>query len=67
MTNLALLLRACPQVTSYLERVLFMGGSMSQGNVTPFAEFNIWADPEAANVVFQHKLEIIMVGLDATH
>lgn len=52
-TNLAVLIRSCPQVLQYLERVLIMGGALGEGNITPFAEFNIWADPEAVNVVLQ--------------
>lgn len=45
-----------------------MGGGLTFGNVTEYAEFNIWADCEAANLVLQQKgLEVVMVGLDATH
>lgn len=66
-SNLAVLIRSCPDVLQYLERVLIMGGSLGEGNITPYAEFNIWADPEAANVVLQQDIEVIMVGLDATH
>jgi len=44
-----------------------MGGSIGLGNVTPAAEFNVWADPEAAQAVFQSGLEVTMVGLDVTH
>jgi inosine-uridine nucleoside N-ribohydrolase len=44
-----------------------MGGSIGEGNVTPAAEFNIWADPEAAHRVFSTDIELTMVGLDVTH
>jgi inosine-uridine nucleoside N-ribohydrolase len=44
-----------------------MGGSIGLGNVTPAAEFNIWADPEAAARVFASGLDVTMIGLDVTH
>jgi inosine-uridine nucleoside N-ribohydrolase len=44
-----------------------MGGAIAEGNVTPAAEFNIWADPEAAARVFASGLDVTMVGLDVTH
>jgi purine nucleosidase/pyrimidine-specific ribonucleoside hydrolase len=44
-----------------------MGGAIAEGNVTPAAEFNIWADPEAAARVFSSGLDVTMVGLDVTH
>jgi inosine-uridine nucleoside N-ribohydrolase len=44
-----------------------MGGAIAEGNVTPAAEFNIWADPEAAARVFESGLDVTMVGLDVTH
>ncbi len=50
-----------------LERIVVMGGSIAEGNMTPAAEFNIWADPEAAERVFQSGLEVTMIGLDVTH
>jgi inosine-uridine nucleoside N-ribohydrolase len=50
-----------------LERIVIMGGSIAEGNVTPAAEFNIWADPEAAQRVFQSGLDVTMIGLDVTH
>jgi inosine-uridine nucleoside N-ribohydrolase len=64
LTNVALLLareEASP------ERVVLMGGAIAEGNVTPAAEFNIWADPEAAARVFSSGLDVTMVGLDVTH
>jgi inosine-uridine nucleoside N-ribohydrolase len=44
-----------------------MGGAIAEGNVTPAAEFNVWADPEAAKRVFASGLDVTMVGLDVTH
>ena len=48
-------------------RVVLMGGAIAEGNITPAAEFNIWADPEAAARVFASELDVTMVGLDVTH
>ena len=44
-----------------------MGGAIAEGNMTPAAEFNIWADPEAAQRVFHSGLDVTMIGLDVTH
>jgi inosine-uridine nucleoside N-ribohydrolase len=44
-----------------------MGGAIAEGNVTPAAEFNVWADPEAAARVFASGIDVTMVGLDVTH
>ncbi|GGF20644.1 nucleoside hydrolase [Subtercola lobariae] len=63
-TNLALLLRAHPEVASKIERVLFMGGSASVGNATAVAEFNVWHDPEAAAIVLDSGVKTFMYGLD---
>ena len=48
-------------------RIVLMGGAIGEGNITPAAEFNIWADPEAAQAVFHSGVEVTMVGLDVTH
>jgi inosine-uridine nucleoside N-ribohydrolase len=50
-----------------IERIVVMGGSIAEGNMTPAAEFNVWADPEAAQRVFQSGLDVTMIGLDVTH
>jgi inosine-uridine nucleoside N-ribohydrolase len=65
LTNVALLLALHPDARP--ERVVLMGGSIGEGNRTPAAEFNIWADPEAARRVFESGLDVTMVGLDVTH
>ncbi|HEY2779001.1 MAG TPA: nucleoside hydrolase [Gaiellaceae bacterium] len=49
------------------ERIVLMGGAIGEGNRTPAAEFNIWADPEASQRVFEEGLDTTMVGLDVTH
>jgi len=48
-------------------RIVLMGGAIAEGNMTPAAEFNIWADPEAAASVFASGLDVTMIGLDVTH
>jgi len=53
--------------TAGLERIVLMGGAIAEGNMTPAAEFNIWADPEAAQIVFDAELDVTMIGLDVTH
>ena len=50
-----------------IERIVVMGGSIAEGNMTPAAEFNVWADPEAAQRVFASGLDVTMIGLDVTH
>jgi inosine-uridine nucleoside N-ribohydrolase len=67
LTNVALLLARHPQAGERIERVVLMGGSIAEGNVTPAAEFNIWWDPEAAWRVFRSGLDLTMIGLDVTH
>jgi inosine-uridine nucleoside N-ribohydrolase len=49
------------------ERIVLMGGAIGVGNVTPAAEFNVWADPEAAARVFESGVDVTMIGLDVTH
>jgi inosine-uridine nucleoside N-ribohydrolase len=53
--------------THGIERIVLMGGAIAEGNMTPAAEFNIWADPEAAQAVFHADVDVTMVGLDVTH
>src|SRR5574340_461538 len=65
LTNIALLFALHPDAVP--ERIVLMGGSVGEGNRTPAAEFNIWADPEAAQRVFGAGLDTTMVGLDVTH
>ncbi len=67
LTNIALLIATHPELAPQIERIVIMGGAIGIGNVTPSAEFNIWADPEAAARVFASGLDVTMVGLDVTH
>jgi inosine-uridine nucleoside N-ribohydrolase len=67
LTNIGLLLAKHPGIESRIARVVLMGGAIAEGNVTPAAEFNIWADPEAAHRVFTSGIDVTMVGLDVTH
>ena len=65
LTNIATALRKYPDLPKYLKKFVIMGGG-TFGNVSEYAEFNIWVDPLAAKEVFE-KLEVYMVGLNATH
>jgi len=65
LTNVALLLERTGGAN--VERIVLMGGAIGEGNMTPAAEFNIWADPEAAQTVFHAGLDTTMIGLDVTH
>lgn len=67
LTNVALFLAVYPHLVDRIDRVVLMGGSMGQGNVSPSAEFNIYVDPEAAHRVFASGLDVTMIGLDVTH
>lgn len=63
LTNLALALRKAPDIAARVSRCIVMGGAAcTNGNVTPAAEYNIWCDPEAAQIVFRSGLPIEMVG-----
>jgi purine nucleosidase len=66
LTNIALALRAEPRITEWAASFIIMGGSYTRGNTTPAAEFNIYADPEAAAEVFAAGWSVVMVGLDLT-
>jgi inosine-uridine nucleoside N-ribohydrolase len=67
LTNIGLLLAHYPEVAEKIDRIVLMGGAIAEGNVTPAAEFNIWADPEAAARVFTSGIDVTMIGLDVTH
>jgi purine nucleosidase len=66
LTNIALAVHREPRLVNLVSDFVIMGGSASRGNVTPAAEFNIGADPEAAAVVFRAGWTVTMVGLDVT-
>lgn len=66
MTNIALALRAAPDLAHRIAGISLMGGG-TFGNRTAAAEFNIWFDPEGADVVYSYGGPLIMSGLDLTH
>jgi inosine-uridine nucleoside N-ribohydrolase len=65
LTNVALYLET--HGNAGIDRIVLMGGAIAEGNMTPAAEFNVWADPEAAQLVFDAALDVTMIGLDVTH
>jgi inosine-uridine nucleoside N-ribohydrolase len=66
LTNIAAALNSDAELARMVRALVMMGGSLSGGNITPAAEFNIYVDPEAARIVFQSGIPITMVGLDVT-
>ena len=66
MTNIALALRAAPDLAGRIAGISIMGGGRF-GNSTAAAEFNLWCDPEAADIVFSYGGPLVMAGLDLTH
>ena len=66
MTNIALAIRQEPRIVEWAASFVIMGGSYTRGNKTVAAEFNIYADPEAAAIVFAAGWDVVMVGLDLT-
>ncbi len=64
LTNIALLLALYPEVKANIREIVMMGGSASRGNKGVMSEFNVATDPEAAQMVFQSGLPIVMAGLD---
>jgi len=66
LTNIALAIERDPTWVERIPRLVIMGGSTDSGNVTSTAEFNIWADPQAAKVVFDSGVELTMAGLNLT-
>jgi pyrimidine-specific ribonucleoside hydrolase len=67
LTNVARLIAARPDLMERVASICLMGGAIGEGNWTASAEFNIWADPEAAAIVFACGRPIAMHGLDVTH
>ncbi len=66
LTNIAIALGKHPDLKEKLHRIVMMGGSATRGNRTPGAEYNIYADPEAAQAVFRSGVKIVMCGLEVT-
>jgi|YelNatPaOPRAMG01_1025707.scaffolds.fasta_scaffold10988_6 ribosylpyrimidine nucleosidase len=66
LTNIAMAIRKEPRIVPKIKQIVLMGGAYQLGNYTPAAEFNIYADPEAAHIVFTCGRPITMMGLDLT-
>jgi purine nucleosidase len=66
LTNIALAVKREPRLPDWVREFVIMGGSAGRGNVTPAAEYNIWADPEAAAAVFRAGWNVVVLGLDVT-
>lgn len=66
MTNIAVFLMIYPELKDKIEKFVIMGGSSIGGNVTPSAEFNIYVDAEAADIVFKSGVDIVLCPLDVT-
>ena len=67
LTNIALAIKADPSLVNRVTSITLMGGGAGIGNVTSAAEFNIFADPEAADLVFRSGAPLNMLGLNLTH
>lgn len=67
LTNIAITIASHPDIVKLIKKLVIMGGSVAEGNITPCAEFNIICDPDAAEAVFKSGIEIVMCGLDVTH
>lgn len=66
MTNIALFLRVHPELEDKIKQIVFMGGAAGQGNVMPTTEFNMAVDPEAAKIVINEGIPLVMAGLNVT-
>ena len=67
LTNIAMALKLEPNIKQNIELISIMGGSIGCGNITPAAEYNIYADPESAHIIFSSGIPIKMNGLDVTN
>ena len=67
MTNIALFLRVYPELKTKIAQIVYMGGAMGLGNWTPSVEFNIYVDPEAAKIVMNAGIPLVMAPLNVTH
>lgn len=67
LTNLAIAIIKAPQILEHIQEIVVMGGALTHGNITPSAEFNLYVDPHAAQVVFTAGAKVTMMSLDITH
>jgi purine nucleosidase len=68
LTNIATAFRKAPDVVGRIQQIVLMGGGCFEGgNITPAAEFNIYVDPEAADIVFRAGVPLVVMPLDVTH
>lgn len=67
LTNIAIALLKYPELKGLIKHLTIMGGAQTTGNHSPYGEFNIWADPHAAEIVFQAGVPMTMIDLDACH
>ncbi|MCY4333797.1 MAG: nucleoside hydrolase [Litoreibacter sp.] len=68
LTNIATAFQRAPDIIEKVAEIVLMGGAYFQvGNITPAAEFNIYVDPKAADIVFKSGIDIVVMGLDVTH
>lgn len=67
LTNIALAIIREPRILDNIEEIVTMGGAMTLGNITPATEYNFYADPEAAHILFTCGKKVTLVGLDVTH
>ncbi|MEB3213492.1 MAG: nucleoside hydrolase [Leptolyngbyaceae bacterium] len=67
LTNVAIALIQAPHIARNIQSIVMMGGAITLGNITPAAEFNLYADPHAADVVFRSGIPITLLSLDVTH
>ncbi|MEM9904984.1 MAG: nucleoside hydrolase [Cyanobacteria bacterium P01_D01_bin.44] len=67
LTNVAIALIKAPQIAQNIAEIVAMGGAITHGNVTPSAEFNIYVDPHAAQIVFDAGIPTTLITLDTTH
>ncbi|USS88815.1 ribonucleoside hydrolase RihC [Fructilactobacillus cliffordii] len=65
-TNIGLLLAQYPEVKGQIKQIVAMGGTLGRGNMTSAAEFNVFTDPDAAKIMYQAGIPIVMIGLDVT-
>ena len=67
LTNLGYILKEDPSLALNIEQIVLMGGALNGGNINKYAEFNIWHDPEAAKIVFDSGVKVVMAPLEVCY